>query len=210
MSKGLKGLIGGGLLSVGLLFGTAGAARAADTPYDPRGGRDQEIITQLHQRNQDLIAAARVAEDRASRGDVKDYAARVIADRQAADARLMAYAQEQGMNIPEIQTSAGALPHGPLAVARLTNVSADRFGPYFAADMAAREQAAVDEATRAQNISQGPRLTDLIRDDVLPTLRDEQAGAVSLTAALPPLQTPAVQQPGEPAVASWALPNAPR
>jgi hypothetical protein len=76
--------------------------------------------------------------------------------------------------------------------------------------MAARQQAAVDEANQAQRLAQGPRLRDLIRDDLLPKLRDEQSGAASLTASLPPLQAPALQQPGEPEVASWALPPAPR
>jgi len=193
----------GAMLAGGLLFATAGGARAADSPYDPRGGRDQEIVTQLHQRNHDLIAAAQVAQERASSGDVKDYAARVIRDREAADARLMAYAQQEGMNVPEIQTGAGALPHGPLATARLTNVSADRFDPYFATDMVAREQAAVDEAVQAQKIARGPQLAGIIADDVVPSLRQEEASAVSLTSALPPLQPPAVQQPGEPSVANW-------
>ncbi len=208
MSKGLKGVVAAGVMAAGLLFVT-GAPRAADTPTDPRGGRDQEIITQLHQRNQELVAAARIAEQRASRGDVKDYAARVIADREAADAKLMAYAHAQGMNVPEIQTAAGALAHGPLATAHLTNVSADRFDSYFAADMSFREQAAADEALHAQRISQGPQLTALIRDDLLPKLRDERAAAASLSGAMP-LEPPAVQQPGEPEVASWTLPDAPR
>jgi predicted outer membrane protein len=191
------------MLAGGLLFATAGGARAADTPYDPRGGRAQEVVTQLHQRNQDLIAAAQVAQARASSDAVKDYAARVIRDRQAADADLMTYAQQQGMNVSEIQTGAGALPHGPLATARLTNVSADRFDPYFARDMVAREQAAVDEAVQAQKLAQGPQLAGLIARDVVPSLRQEEASAASLTSSLPPLRPPAVQQPGEPSVANW-------
>src|SRR5579885_1826131 len=93
------------MLAGGLLFATAGGARAADTPHDPRGGRDQAIIAQLHQRNDDLIAAAQIAEHRAVHADVKSYAARVVADRQAADGGLVAYAKEEGINLPEIQTA---------------------------------------------------------------------------------------------------------
>ena len=193
----------GAMLAGGLLFASLGGARAADTPYDPRGGRDQEIVTQLHQRNQDLIAAAQVAQERASHGQVRDYASRVIEDRERADANLLAYAQQEGMNVPEIRTAAGALPHGPLATARLTNVSADRFDPYFANDMVARAQAAVDEAVQAQKLAQGRQLAGIIAKDVVPSLRQEEASAASLTSALPPLQPPAVQQPGEPSVANW-------
>lgn len=199
-----------GLAAAGLLFATAGVAHAADSPYDPRGGRDQEIITQLHQRNQDLIAAARIGEERASRGDVKDYADKVIQRCELADAQLMTYARQEGMNMSEIDTAAGALPHGPLATARLDNVSADRFDAFFAADMEARTQAAADEAVHGQKLARGEQLAGLIGDQVLPSLRQEEAGAANLTAALPPLQAPALQQPGEVEVVSWTLPPAPR
>jgi predicted outer membrane protein len=195
--------------AVGFVFATAGVARAADTPFDPRGGRDQEVLTQVHQQNQNLIAAAQVAQQRAASPAAKDYAARVIAERQAADEKLMAYAQQEGMNVSEIQTAAGALPHGPLATARLTNVSADRFDPYFAAEMVAREQAAVDVATKAETLVRGPRLAALLRETV-PGLLQEQADAMQLSATLPPLQAPAVQMPGEPPVVSWTPPAAPR
>jgi predicted outer membrane protein len=191
------------MAAAALLLATSGLARAADTPNDPRGGRDQEIVTQLHQRNQDLISAARVAKERTARGEVRDFAARVIQGREEADAKLMAYARQEGMNVSEVRTAAGALPHGPLATANLTNVSVDRFDPYFANDMVARTQAAVDEAVQAQNLARGPRLANLIGSEVIASLRQEEASAVSLTSALPPLQPPAVQQPGEPSVANW-------
>ena len=198
-----------GLAAAGLVFATAGVARAADSPYDPRGGRDQAIVTQLHQRNQDLIAAARIAEERASRAEVKDYADQVIQQRQAADAQLMAYAQQEGMNMGEIQTEAGALPHGPLATVHLANVSAARFDPFFATSMVARTQAAADEAVQAQKLAQGPRLAGLLGDQIA-GLRQEEARATDLVSALPPLQAPALQQPGEVEVVSWTLPPAPQ
>ncbi|HSS37768.1 MAG TPA: DUF4142 domain-containing protein [Polyangia bacterium] len=188
--------------AAGLLFAAAGAARAADTPFDPRGGRDQEILTQLHQQNQDAIAAARIAQERATRAEVKSFADKVIDERQAADARLLAYAQREGMNVPEIRTAAGALPHGPLATARLTTSAADRFDVEFANAMVAREQANVDQAVQAETLARGPRLAAVIHD-IIPKLLDEQAGAMGLAAALPTLPPPAVQQPGDPSVVSW-------
>ncbi len=148
--------------AAGLLFATAGAARAADTRFDPRGGRDQEIVTQLHQQNQDAIAAARVAQERATRAEVKRFADKVIAQREAADARLLQYAEHEGMNIPEIRTAAGALPHGPLATARLTSAAADRFDVEFANAMVAREQADIDQAVKAETLARGPRLAAVI------------------------------------------------
>jgi predicted outer membrane protein len=199
-------LCGGVAVAAGLVLAAA-AARAADPPVDARGGRDQAILTQLHQRDQDLIAAARVAQERSARPEVRAYAARVIEDRQAADTTLMSYAELHGMNLAEIQTGAGALPHGPLATAHLTNVSAGRFDPYFARDMVAREQAAIDEAVKARALARAPRLESLI-GEMAETLRQEEADAAALTSTLPRLQAPALQQPGEPAVVSWAPPPA--
>lgn len=195
-------LVTGGFAAAVVAFAPAGA-RAADTPNDPRGGRDQGIVTHLHQTNQDLIAAAQVARDRASRAEVKEYASTVIQHREAADAKLMDYAHREGMNVSEIQGGAGALPHGPLATARLMNVSVDRFDATFASDMVAREQAAVDQAVQAQKLARGPQLAGLLASDVIPTLRQEEARATSLTSALPSLPPPAVQQPGEPSSVSW-------
>ncbi len=199
-----------GLAAAGLLFATAGAAKAADSPYDPRGGRDQQIVTQLHQRNQDLIATARIADRRASRADVKDYADRVIEQREFADAQLLTYAQQEGMNMDAVQAGAGALPHGPgsLASAQLNNVSASRFDAFFAAEMNAREQAAADEAVHAQKLALGQQLAGLIGDQ-MPVMRQEQASAANLTSVLP-LPAPSLQQPGEVEVVSWTLPGAPR
>ena len=188
--------------AAGLVFATAGATRAADTPNDPRGGRDQEIITQLHQQNQDAIAAARVAQARSSRAEVKSFADKVINDRQAADARLLAYAKHEGMNVPEIRTASGALPHGPLATARLTSTAADRFDVEFANTMVAREQANVDQAVQAETLARGPRLAGVIHD-IIPKLLAEQAGAMSLANGLPTVPPPAVQQPGDPSSVSW-------
>jgi predicted outer membrane protein len=191
-----------GLASLGL---TAAAAvvHAADAPYQPRGGRDQEIVTQLHQQNQAAIDAARIAEERATRDEVKTYASKVIRDRQVADGQLMEYAQGHGMNVPEIQTGAGALPHGPLATARLTTATPERFDGEFAAYMNARAQADIDQASQAQRLAQGPNLSALIGDKIVPGLADEQTGATSLAAALPPLPPPGTQYPGDPSYASW-------
>jgi predicted outer membrane protein len=188
--------------AAGLVFAAVGAARAADTPYDPRGGRDQEIVTQLHQQNQDAIAAARIAQERATRADVKSFAEKVVSDREAVDARLLAYAEREGMNIPEIRTAAGALPHGPLATARLATSAPDRFDVEFANAMVAREQANVDQAVQAETLARGPRLARVIRD-LIPKLVGEQADAMALAAAVPTLPPPAVQQPGDPSGASW-------
>jgi len=187
----------------GLGLSVAGAARAADSPYDPRGGRDQAIVRNLHQQNQEAIAAARIAERRSTRDDVRDYATNVIRARETADAQLMEYAQGQAMNLPEIDTEAGALPHGSLAVARLTTATPERFDGEFVAFMNAQAQADADQARYALQLAQGPHLAALIADTLAPALADEQSGATNLAHALPPLPPPALQHPGDPSFASW-------
>jgi len=187
-----------GIGLAGLLLLTAAGARAADAPapYDPRGGRDQAILRQLHQQNQDAIAAAQLAEERATRDEVRDYAAKVISQRQQSDAQLFAYAQAAGMNVPEIQS-------GPLANARLDTAPPDRFNGEFAAHMNALAQADVDHALEAERLAQGPSLHALIRDSILPRLVEQEYGATTLVAVLPPLPPPAVQQPGGFPYPSW-------
>jgi predicted outer membrane protein len=191
-----------GLASLALTAAAA-AVHAADAPPDPRGGRDQAILRQLHQQNQATIAAARIGEERATRDDVRSYATSVIRQREVADGQLMEYAQGQGMNVPEVQTAAGALPHGPLAIARLTAATPERFDAEFAAFMNARAQADIDMAREAQRLAQGPNLSALIGENIVPRLADEQTGATTLAAALPPLPPPGVQHPGDPSFASW-------
>jgi len=195
----IVGLAGLGLAAVV----AAGQAQAADTPYDPRGGRDQEIITQLHQQNQDAIAAGRIAEQRATRDDVRTYATNVIRARETVDGQLMEYAQGEGMNVPEIQSGAGALPHGPLATSRLTTATPERFDGEFAAFMNALSQADADQARQAERLALGPHLAALIGDSVLPRLAAQQSGATTLASALPPLPPPGVQPFGDPSYASW-------
>jgi predicted outer membrane protein len=191
-----------GLGVAGLVLMAAGA-HAADAPPDPRGGRDQAIVRQLHGQNQEAIAAARIAEQRATRDDVRSYASQVIREREASDAQLLGYAQAQGMNVPEVETAASASPHGPLATARLDTAAPERFDTEFAEFMNARAQADVDQAAKAERLAQSSQLEAMIRDNVLPRLQGQESGAMSLTAALPTLPPPGVQHPGDPSTASW-------
>ena len=192
-----------GLAGLAGLVWTAGGAQAADTPGDPRGGRDQAIVRQLHSQNQDAIAAARIGEERATREDVRSFATQVLATRAASDTQLLAYAQAQGMNLPEIDTGAAALPHGPLATARLTTATPERFDGEFAAFMNAQAQGDLDQAKQAEKLAFGPQLGALIRDSIIPRLANQETGASTLAAALPPLPPPGVQHPGDPSFASW-------
>jgi len=192
-----------GLAGLAGMVGSAAVARAADAPADPRGGRDQAIVRQLHSQNQDAIAAARIGQERATRDDVRNYAARVVVERAASDTQLLSFAQAAGMNLPEIDTGAAALPHGPLATARLTTATPDRFDGEFAAFMNAQAQADEDQAAKAEQLAFSPELRGLIRNNVLPRLSGQQAGATTLAAALPPLPPPGVQHPGDPSFASW-------
>ncbi len=180
-----------------------GGAHAADNPGDPRGGRDQAIVRQLHSQNQDAIAAARIGEQRATRDDVRSYATQVIRDREASDAQLLAFAEASGMNMPDVDTGAAALPHGPLATARLNTAPPQRFDGEFAAFMNSQAQGDLDQARQAEKLAFAPQLQGLVRDGVIPRLADQLTGATTLAAALPPLPPPGVQQPGDPSYASW-------
>jgi predicted outer membrane protein len=182
---------------------TAAGAHAADPESDPRGGRDQAIVRQLHSQNQDAMAAARIAQERTTRDDVRRYAAQVLVERAASDTQLLGFAQAEGMNVPEIDTGAAALPHGPLATARLTTATPERFDGEFAAFMNAQAQADVDQATKAAQLAFRPGLQGLIRNNILPRLAGQESGATALASALPVLPPQVLQQPGGFPYPSW-------
>lgn len=187
-----------GTVAFGLVAATAvaGLARGASR-HDERGGGDQEIVVHLFRTNLDTIAAAQVAASRATTDAVKDFAASIVDDRQAANDQLLRLAAEQGMNVADVRLAAGATPQGTLSTAPLINTPADHFDFDFATRMVADHQADVAQAQTAQSLARAPALVAAIRDWV-PTLLQQQARAMSLAATLRQPPPRALQQPGEP------------
>ena len=189
---GSRVVVAFGLAAAGLAGQAWGASR-----HDERGGGDQEIVVHLVRTNQDTIAAAQIAASRATSLAVKDFAASIVNDREAANDQLLRLAAEQGMNVDDVRLAAGALPQGALSTAPLVNTPADRFDFDFATRMVADHQADVAQAQTAQALARAPQLVAVIRDWV-PTLLQQQATAMALASTLRQPPPRVLQQPGEP------------
>jgi len=182
-----------GPLAVSPAPASQGAAPVAQSRYNERGGGDQASLTALHRQNQQTIVDAEIAQNRGTSAAVRDFAATIISNTATADAAMMSYAQQQGMNVETIQLAAGAMANGPLTRVDLVNSPPDRFDADFAAKMVANAQAAVDQTQQAQALARAPGMAPMLRQ-IAPVLVQQQADAMALVAALPTPPSPPVMQ----------------
>lgn len=184
------------LVSAGVAAETA--APAPESRFDERGSGDQTVLTELHRENQSAIADAAIAELRGTTAEVRDFGTSVLRARAAADAKIMNYAREQGMNVDEIRLGAGAMANGPLTRVDLVSSTPERFDTDFASKMVNVNQAALDQTQKAQALARAPGMAAMLRE-IAPTLLQQQADAMALVATLPAAPPPpALQLPGQP------------
>ena len=161
------------------------AAPVVQSRFNERGGGDQAALMALHRQNQQTIVDAEIAQNRGTTAAVRDFAASVISNCATSDAKLMNFANEQGMNVESIRLAAGALPSGALTRVDLVNSPPDRFDADFAARMVANAQAAIDQTQKAQALARAPGMAPMLAE-IAPVLVQQQADAMALVAALPP------------------------
>ncbi len=73
------------------------ASFGADTP--PKRGVDQHLLSKLHAGNQNEIALGKLAQERGTSQEVKDFGAMLVKDHSAADQKVLAAAQEAGIKL---------------------------------------------------------------------------------------------------------------
>jgi putative membrane protein len=174
--------------------------RAQQAPVPQSGvetrGRDEEIVMELHHDHENEVMLARVAERRASSPAVRDFAARVVRDHDAADQRLVAYGRAMNMDAARLEHPYDAENHGALKHADVPQFSGKEFDQQFMAAMVADHQAGIDRARAAQMMTDNARLKNLIGEE-LPTMEAHLAAAQAL---LPKTTVPpeAAQQPPPP------------
>ena len=161
--------------------------------YNERGGGDQAALTALHRQNRQTIVDAEIAQLRGTTASVRQFAANIISNTATADARMMNFAQQQGMNVEAIQMAAGAMANGALTRVDLVNSPPARFDADFAAKMVANSQAALDQTQKAQALARAPGMAPLLQE-IAAVQAQQQAGAMSLVAALPTPPSPPVMQ----------------
>jgi predicted outer membrane protein len=189
-------LISAGVAAQGM-SGNASPIQGVDSPFNERGGPNQAVLGHLHELSQRAITDAGIATQRTANPAVRDYAKRLIEERQASDAKLLEYAQRQGLNVDVIQAGTVAQPQADLGRVELRASPANKFDEDFANKMLADRQAAFDVAQKGATLVRGPEIRALLRD-LSATLMKEQADAMALVAAVPPTYPPVLTLPAEP------------
>jgi predicted outer membrane protein len=167
------------------------------SPFNERGGGDQTALMALHQRNQEAITDAQLAQQRAESPAAKELADSVVHNRSVLDAQIMSYASQQGMNVGVIRLGAGGLPHGTLTRVDLLNTTGARFDYDFATKIVADQQATVDQTQQAVTLARAPGMTALLQG-MLPAIMAEQSQAMAVVAALPRPRPRELDLPGIP------------
>jgi predicted outer membrane protein len=189
-------LISAGVAAQGM-SGNASPIQGVDSPFNERGGPNQAVLGHLHELNQRAITDAGIATERSTNPVVRDYAQRLIEERTASDARIVEYAQRQGLNVDVIQAGTIAQPQGDLGRVELRASPANKFDEDFANKMVADRQAAFDVAQKGSALVRGPEARALLRESSA-TLMREQADAMALVNALPATYPPSLTLPAEP------------
>jgi putative membrane protein len=155
------------------LMSSAGARLAAAA----RGtGTDQEIVMELHHDRENDIGIGRLAEQRAVTPGVRELGARLVRDHAAADERLRAYAEANGVDPVRIDTPYDALPHGALKHPELQRLEGPELDWQLAAAVVADAQADIDRARVSAALTNDARLKTLILAE-LPMLEANLAEA---------------------------------
>jgi predicted outer membrane protein len=178
---------------LGAAPGTTSPAPVVQSRHNERGGGDQAALTALHRQNRQTIVDAEIAQLRGTTVSVRQFAANIISNTATADAEMMNYAQQQGMNVEAIQLAAGAMANGALTRVDLVNSPPARFDADFAAKMVANSQAALDQTQKAQALARAPGMAPMLQQ-IAPVLVQQQADAMALVAALPTPSSPPVME----------------
>lgn len=158
---------------------------------DRANGPDQELVTRLHQLGQDEIAMAQLGESQGASEGVRNFAAALATEQRASDARLVAYAQQKGMDRVQVSLPGGALEHGVLLRAPIANSPVNQFDYRFMNQVVADHQAVIDAATAAQRLARDPQLRSLI-GQVLALQSSHLVSAQEILARIPAPQPAAL------------------
>jgi putative membrane protein len=129
---------------------------------------DADFIKRVHEANQKEIAMARMASEKAESAKVKSYATKVINDHEAADKRLMAYAERKAPDVKAEGRSTGAQV-ADQSHDRLSNLSGSDFDKEFVNLMVEEHDKALDLLKSARESASDKQLR-AIYDGMVPKI----------------------------------------
>jgi putative membrane protein len=157
------------------------AAPSAPTDATHAGGTaagamsdDARVVSKLHHINQMEIDAGKLAQDKGQSKQVRDFGARLVKDHQAADKKLMAYADKKGIDanaMPPAGNDQEAKDQDKMD--RLRNLSGAEFDNQFASTMAEGHQKAIDLVQTSKDTVSDTQLRTMLTQ-LLPTLQKHE------------------------------------
>jgi putative membrane protein len=151
------------------------SANAANAPGD-----DAHVVAKLHQVNQMEITVGKLAENQAQSKQARDFGARLVKDHQAADKKVMSYADKTGIDANAMpQPGSDEEAKMQEKVDHLRNLSGADFDREFATMMADGHRQVIDQVTSARSTVTDPKLKSLL-GELLPTLQKHYQTAQTL------------------------------
>jgi len=139
---------------------------------------DADYIQRIHEANQKEVAMARMAMDKAASPRVKSYAQKLITDHQAADKKLMAYADRKAPDVKaEGRTTGGAV--ADQTESRLSSLSGSDFDKEFVNVMLEDHDRTLDLVKSARDSASDKQLR-AVYDGMVPKLEAHKKMAKDL------------------------------
>jgi putative membrane protein len=165
-------------------FGSAQNATPAAVAGKPAAmNEDAQVVAKLHHVNQMEITAGKLAQDQGQMKSVRDFGARLVRDHQAADKKLMAYADKNGIDanaMPPAGDDQEAKDQEHMD--RLRNLSGAAFDHEFAMVMHDGHAKTIEMVTTARGAVTDPALRTML-GQLLPTLQKHDQTAQGLLSA---------------------------
>jgi putative membrane protein len=165
-------------------FGSAANATPAAVAGKPAAMTgDAQVVAKLHHVNQMEITAGKLAQDKGQMKSVRDFGARLVRDHQAADKKVMAYADKNGIDanaMPPAGDDQEAKDQDHMD--RLRNLSGPAFDHEFAMVMHDGHAKTIAMVTTARGAVTDPALRTLL-GQLLPTLQQHDETAQRLLSA---------------------------
>jgi putative membrane protein len=168
----------------------AGAARPGSNAMDDAShaagtkaageSADAQIVAKLHHVNQMEITAGKLAQEQGQAKQVRDFGARLMRDHQAADKKLMSYADKAGLDanaMPPAGSNEDAKMEQKMDHVR--TLSGAAFDREFASLMEEGHQKTIEAVESAQQTVSDPKLKAML-GQLLPTLQKHHHLAAAL------------------------------
>ncbi len=155
------------------LFCTLAFAQATAT----LSNTDKQFINNAAQVSMTEAQMAKLAQEHATRQDVKDYAQRLERDHTNAQQMLSGMASQLQVQLPQSLDA-----RHQAMVSKLSNLSGPQFDQQFLQEQIKAQQTAINQFQRASSQSQNPQVKDYA-NRMLPTLQEHQRMAQNLASS---------------------------